>query len=406
MNINTAFWVRVALFNLCIVALLGSIMRYKIGFELPFFDQKYLQESHSHFAFTGWITHTLYFLIAALFRSNLPAINEKRYTTLILVNLLSAYGMLVSFSIQGYGPVSLTFSTISLLTGYVFSWVAYKDANRLPVTHPGKNWIKAALLFSVLSTVGTMVLSWMMATRQFDQTTYLGSIYFYLHFQYNGWFLFACTGLFLDAIKSTSLNPKYIRYSFWLFFLAGIPAYFLSTLWAKIPAWLYVFVVVAAVLQVIGWWFFIKMIRENLDKIKLLFTKTVLLLLLIVALSLSLKLFLQLGSTHPEISHLAFGFRPIVIAYLHLVLLLIVTVFLLVYLSGTDVLHQKKTTRISLLVFVAGVILNEMVLAIQGIAAFSYTVIPLVNEALFCIALLLLGSAMVLAFSQLRSAKN
>lgn len=129
-------------------------------------------------------------------------------------------------------------------------------------------------------------------------------------------------------------------------------------------------------------------------------------LFLLVALSLSLKLFLQLGSTHPEVSHLAFGFRPIVIAYLHLVLLLIVTVFLLVYLSGTGLLLQKKTTQVLLLVFVAGVILNEMVLAIQGIAAFSYTVIPLANEALFFIALLLLGSTAALAFSQLRSAKN
>lgn len=403
MNLKASFWVRIALLNLCIVALLGTTMRYKIGFELPFFDQKYLQESHSHFAFTGWITHTLYFLLVMLFRSNLPSIQEKRYTVLILVNLLSAYGMLVSFAMQGYGPVSLTFSTMSVLTGYVFSWFAFKDASRLPVEHPGKNWIKAAIVFSVLSTVGTMILSWMMATRQFDQTTYLGSIYFYLHFQYNGWFLFACFGLFLDAVKSTPLNPKYVRYSFWLFFLAGIPAYFLSTLWAMIPAWLYALVVLAAVLQVIGWWYFIKLIRQNLDKIKMLFSKTILMLFLLVALSLSLKLFLQLGSTHPEVSHLAFGFRPIVIAYLHLVLLLIVTVFLLVYLSGTGFLLQNKTTRIALVVFVTGVILNEITLAIQGIGAFSYTVIPMANEALFLIAIVLFSSTATLAWSHWRS---
>ena len=46
-------WVRIAVINLAIVAVLGTVMRYKIGFALPFLDQKFLQESHSHFAFTG-----------------------------------------------------------------------------------------------------------------------------------------------------------------------------------------------------------------------------------------------------------------------------------------------------------------------------------------------------------------
>ena len=31
-----------ALFNLVIVALLGVLMRYKIGFEFPYLNQKYL----------------------------------------------------------------------------------------------------------------------------------------------------------------------------------------------------------------------------------------------------------------------------------------------------------------------------------------------------------------------------
>ena len=141
MNPNSKLWVRIALINLCIVALLGTLMRYKIGFEFPYLNQKYIQEAHSHFAFTGWITHTLYFLIVMLFRSNLPSINEKLYGRLIIANLLTAYGMLVSFFYQGYGPVSITFSTLSVLVGYVFSYVALKDIARLSSTHPAKNWL-------------------------------------------------------------------------------------------------------------------------------------------------------------------------------------------------------------------------------------------------------------------------
>ena len=63
MHFNSKFWLKFSLLNLLIVALIGLLMRYKIGFEFPFFDQKHLQHSHSHFAFSGWISHTLMVLM-------------------------------------------------------------------------------------------------------------------------------------------------------------------------------------------------------------------------------------------------------------------------------------------------------------------------------------------------------
>ena len=63
MHLNSKFWLKFSLLNLLIVALIGLLMRYKIGFEFPFFDQKHLQHSHSHFAFSGWISHTLMVLM-------------------------------------------------------------------------------------------------------------------------------------------------------------------------------------------------------------------------------------------------------------------------------------------------------------------------------------------------------
>lgn len=399
---KTNSWVRIALFNLFLVAILGAIMRYKIGFSLPWLDQKYLQEAHSHFAFAGWITHTLYFLLISIFRSGLPQINERVYRRLILVNLFSAYGMLLSFPFQGYGPVSLAFSTLSVLTGYVFSWYALKDAGRLAAGHPAKNWIRAAIWFGLLSTAGTMVLSWMMASHHYNQNIYLGSIYFYLHFQYNGWFLFACIGIFMDRIRVFNPDRKAIRLSFLLFSTAAIPAYFLSTLWANLPAWLYVVVVAAATAQVIGWYVLVTVIRKNMPHLKTAFNRMVLYLFLIVALALTLKLTLQLGSTIPGISKLAFGFRPIVIAYLHLVLLLIISVFLLAFIYGTGLIRTNKMAKYALIAFTTGAVLNESVLAVQGIFSFSYTVVPMANETLFGIAVLLVSAAALLAFSQSR----
>jgi len=122
-------------------------------------------------------------------------------------------------------------------------------------------------------------------------------------------------------------------------------------------------------------------------------------LLILISLAFTLKLCLQLVSTIPVVSKLAFGFRPIVIAYLHLVLLLIISVFLLTYLFGTNLLRQSRWSRAALLIFVSGVILNECALAAQGIAAFSYNIVPGVNTFLFVVALILLTGAVLLAAS-------
>jgi len=402
MKLNSTFWIRVVTINLCVVAFFGTVMRYKIGFAFPHFEQKYLQEAHSHFAFSGWITQTIFILIIRLFQNNLPTIKDKVYQGLLIANLVSAYGMLISFAIQGYGPVSIVFASASLIVGYIFSYFAFRDAMRLDASHPSKNWIKAAIVFGILSTAGTIVLSRMMVTHQYDQATYLGSIFFYLHFQYNGWFMLACFGIWLDGIKTVLLKENNTRKAFWAFFLAGIPAYFLSTLWAHLPVWLYSFVVIAALLQVLGWWWIIRTMNANKTFISGLFPKLVSWLLIIVSLALTLKLLLQLASTIPVVSKLAFGFRPIVIAYLHLVLLLIISVFLLTFLFGTGLIRPSRASRTALLIFVTGVILNEIVLATQGIAAFSYTVIPGANQALFGIALILLTGACLLASAQFR----
>jgi len=400
MRSDSKSWVRIVIINLVVVALFGTLMRYKIGFAFPHFEQKYLQEAHSHFAFSAWITQIIFILMIRLFRNNLPFIREKIYSWLLIANLLSAYGMLISFSIQGYGPVSVTFATTSILVGYIFSYFAFRDAMRLDIDHPSKNWIKAAILFSVLSTAGTFVLSHMMVTRQYDESTYLGSIFFYLHFQYNGWFMLACFGIWLDSIKTVLVHTDFIRKSFWAFFVTCIPAYFLSTLWAHIPAGLYVLVILAAILQVIGWWYFIRAMMANKNSISGLFPKLFSRLLILVSMAMTLKFLLQLVSTIPVVSKLVFGFRPIVIAYLHLVLLLIISVFLLSFLFGIGLLRQSRPSHIAIMIFVSGVILNEIVLATQGIAAFSYTIIPYANEILFGIALVILTGACTLAVSQ------
>src|SRR5690554_4116958 len=97
MGFKIDFWLKFSLVNLFLVALLGSLMRYKIGFDFPFFVQKNLLHSHSHFAFSGWISHTLMVFMVYYLKNKLDAVSLSKYTKLIIANLVCSYGMLLFF---------------------------------------------------------------------------------------------------------------------------------------------------------------------------------------------------------------------------------------------------------------------------------------------------------------------
>ncbi|WP_264369710.1 hypothetical protein [Flavobacterium lacisediminis] len=383
-----------------LVALLGLLMRYKILFEFPLLDQKSLQHSHSHFAFAGWVTHTLMTLLIAFLQKHdtLHKIALKKYNLILIGNLICSYVMLISFIIQGYGAISITFSTLSIFISYWFTYVFFKDCKQLEKSSVAIKWFKAALFFNVISSLGTFALAYMMATKNIHQNEYLASIYYYLHFQYNGWFFFACMGLLLDFLKVTNSSNRIYSQSFILLFWSCIAGYFLSTLWLDLPLWIYSITAISAVVQVIVWYLLLKTIVKENKTIFVNLPEYLKYLIVFISLALSVKFLLQLGSTVPAISELAFGFRPIVIAYLHLILLAIISLFLLFYVYANDFVAINKKTILGLILFSLGVIFNEVVLGIQGVASLSYTLIPFINESLFGIAILLYASILWTTF--------
>ena len=400
MLFKTSFWIRFSIFNLLLVAFLGLLMRYKIGFEFPLLDQKSLQHSHSHFAFAGWVSHTLMtLLISFLQKHDLKNnIAFKKYNSILIGNLICSYVMLFSFIIQGYGAVSITFSTLSIFASYWFAYVFFKDCKQIETKSTAVKWFKAAIFFNVISSLGTFALAYMMATKNIHQNEYLASIYYYLHFQYNGWFFFACMGLLLDYLKVTTSSNRIYSQSFILLFWSCIAGYFLSTLWLDLPLWIYIITAISAVVQVIIWYLLFKTIIKENKSIFVNLPGYLKYLIIFISLALSVKFLLQLGSTVPAVSELAFGFRPIIIAYLHLILLAIISLFLLFYVYANNFVVINKKTILGLILFSLGVILNEVVLGIQGVASLSYTLIPFINESLFGIALLLFTSILWTTF--------
>jgi len=393
-------WQKISLFNLFLVSLLGVTLRYKIAFSLPFINQKFLLEAHSHFAFAGWISQVLMaFIVKYLYEKDVN-IQMKKYQRLLLANIITAYGMLLSFPFQGYGAISIIFSTLNIFVSYAFALFVWKDLNSLKANCVSHNWFKASLAFNAFSSLGVFLLAFMLATKSVQTNLYLATEYFFLHFQYNGWFFFACMGLLQAYMISKNIAPanKISKMIFWLFFIAAIPAYFLSALWLPIPIWVYVMVVIAAAIQCVGFIILMNHLVKSRKLVAQNLSKQTKLLWLFALIALVIKLSLQMVSVVPSLSTLTVGFRPIVIGYLHLVLLGVITIFLIGYFTEVNAVHHKSFYT-GVTIFVGGIIINEILLMIEGAAALTYTSIPFINELLFAAALIMFSGLLVLNVS-------
>ncbi|WP_026898800.1 hypothetical protein [Daejeonella oryzae] len=395
-------WLTVSFLNLLLVAVLGFILRYKIEFSLPFIEQKYVLHSHSHFAFAGWITQTLMVLLIHHLALTHGEQILKKYRWLLYANVVTAYGMLISFFLQGYNYLSISFSTLSILVSYCFAIYYWKDLNRIKENKVSSLWIKAALAFGVFSSLGTFGLAYMMINRLTDQNWHLANIYFYLHFQYNGWFLFAGIGLLVSRLEILYKSVKNLKFAFLLFCFACIPAYLLSILWIPMSAFTYGIIIFAVIAQLAGWFLIIKFWITNKDIVNKQFSKHGKILLFLSGTAFSIKLLLQTASVHPALSQLSYGFRPIIIGYLHLVLLAVTSIFIIGYIFSFELIAVTKKIKMGAYIFIAGILINEILLMLQGVAALIYNVVPHINLMLLVAAVILFTGTSIIFLSMLK----
>ncbi|MBS1621004.1 MAG: hypothetical protein JST10_11200 [Bacteroidetes bacterium] len=400
MNSPLKRWLQISLFNLMLVAFIGVLMRYKIAYAFPIVDQKNLLLAHSNFAFAGWVTQALMSLLVNYLVEKGDHSAFTRYRPLLLANLVTAYGMLLSFPFLGYGFLSIGFSTLSIVVSYVFAFKYWRSLNRLSIKNSSHSSFKAAVLFNALSSAGAFSLALMLLTRSVQPDRYLASLYFFLHFQYSGWFFFACLGLLINYLIKYGVPDSKLKKIFLLFVIACPPAYFLTELWLPIAHWIYVLIVAAVILQLVGWWWLFQLIKKAAHLIKENISQLSKALFVLCAFALTLKFLLQAISVIPSLSYLAFGFRPIVIGYLHLVLLGVITLFILAYITALNHIKVNKATQTGITVFTAGIIINEILLMIQGVGDLYYRAIPIISPLLLIAALILFSGMAIIVLSQ------
>ncbi|MCZ2472845.1 hypothetical protein G9H62_08340 [Aquirufa ecclesiirivi] len=394
------FWVQIALFNLVVVAILGVMLRYKIAFSFPLIHQKHLLHGHSHFAFSAWVGQMIMTLLAFILRERNSGKEPFEFRTLLAGNTLLAFFMLFAFVYQGYGPISIFFSTVSTAINFLFCFRVWAFIRKSQVVSTGDYYIQASIIFNVLSSIGTMYLAYLMSNKINHPEKYLASVYYYLHFQYNGYFIFSCLGLFAYFLDHLGITLTHSGRVFWLLAGSLAPAYLLSIMWVKLPLFWYVILVLAAIIQFGAWFYWLYQVKKKQSEIYHGVPVMVRFLWILVALATSLKFGLQLLSIIPSLSEYAFGFRPVVIAYLHLVLLGVVSLFLMGFAIWKGYIQWNSLLKWAFGLFVGGIFFNECILMLQGMSFLNLVQIPFSNEILFGVAVLMFLGALGIFVSQ------
>jgi hypothetical protein len=364
-------WTTLSLLNFVIISLAGVLLRYKIAFRLPLINYEYLLNAHSHFAFAGWISTALFTAFVYVLTENRATI-KKSYLYLFNLSQIANFGMLFSFLLEGYGTVSISFSILSIIFSYWFAWQYWKDLTKSNLALLVKYFARGALTFYVISSIGPLLLGYIIANKIFDKTLYHNSVYLFLHFQYNGWFTFGILTIFFQILYSKKIlfNEKKGFLVFKLLGTACLPAYCLSILWTNPPVWIYILAALAGFVQLAGAVLLLEMIygiRKRLTAELENLAKTFMLLSLA---AFCIKFLLQALSAIPLLSHYASGTRPVIIGYLHLVLLGFISFFLFGFFLKEKLFRPVTGFwKISLIIFIIGVLANELFLMIQGLSS-------------------------------------
>ncbi len=384
-------WSKISLLFLLVIALVGTLMRLSPFLHLPL-AYDHLLHAHSHTAFQGWVYTAMMLLLANLFLSK-EQIQSGKYALQFKLAVVVIAGVLVTFSMQGYGLYSIICSTLFQLLNYWFIFRFFKDARQLPASI-SLRWVKTGLWLGLLSSLAPFAIGALSAKGQGGSEAYQSAVYFFLHFQYNGWFQFVALGIFFKWLEmdGVSFDVKNARLFYGLFTIAVIPAYLLSLLGMSFGRVVWVPAAIAALLQMLGLRAFYRMMVGSTKAWFSTKNNWVNAFLWFAAGSLFLKYILQFLSVFPPIQVVAFSSRNLIIGYLHLCLLGVITCFFIALFFELKWLELRKATKIGSALFLIGFLATEALLGVSGMGWGSALLPLLLFSGLMAVGIALLLS--------------
>jgi small basic protein len=230
-------------------------------------------------------------------------------------------------------------------------------------------WISAALFFLVLSFLSPLLLGYISISGGKGTALYYAAVQFFLHFQFNGWLLFVVLGLMWDIIeqKNISLNPYYMKWGFRLLVISCFFTFALAVAWSTPHPIVYlinslgvIIQLAAAILLCIAFYKNIHLIKEKLDK-------TLFYIFSIVIVFFFIKIIVQSAVVLPDIAVIAYTIRNYILAFIHLMLLGVISAGIIGIAHYYNLLNlNNSTSRNAIVIFSIGFLSTELLLFIQG----------------------------------------
>lgn len=357
-------WIICCFFNFIIASMMGLLMRFYYLFRITNINYIYLLHAHSHVAMLGWAYMMIYVLIVRFFIPKETS-DKPIYNQLFWITEFTVIGMMISFPIQGYALFSILFSTLHILLSYVFCWLVFKDCSKNK--NAAEKLLITSVLFMVFSTFGVWCLGPTVKILGKQSDFYQIAIQFFLHFQFNGWFLFAILGLFIKQFKN-EIEVKQFKIFLILqilatFFTVAFPiSWFVEN---QILNWINTF---GVLLQLVSFIYFYKMLKPQINHFKSTIDSVTKWPYSFALTSLFLKIAIQLVVLFPNLGEVSHHIRNLVIGFIHLTTLGIITGFLLGILLQNNFLPRKAfLLKIGVKYFFFGYLITELLLFLQGI---------------------------------------
>ena len=346
--------------------------------------------AHSHLALIGWLFIAAFLIFLLFYKEDFQ---HKIHPKLILMTLIvTSLFMFLAFLYQGYGILSVALSTLHIFVEYwavVYVWLNIRNRKMPGVA---KLFIIGGLIANVVSSLGPYVLAYLSATQQTHLALFDVAVYFYLHFQYNGWltlFLIGMFLLFLDKMHIT-VNNRLIKFSFLIYFIALFPGFLISALWVGLGPILEIVASVASVGQWVAVILFLVALKNGIKQIYVRLPRLSYYTLMLALFLFILKSTMELGLISPTLADLVNNTRDVIIGYLHLTLLGFLTLFVLFMFQKLGVIQKGRFSIISFIIFTVGFLLNELLLFLNVLGDWTnWYRIPAYPELLFVAAITL-----------------
>lgn len=399
-------WFKVALINLLVAASTGALLRFAFVREISWMDFRHFLHAHSHLATLGWAHLALFVFLVNIFLAGKD--KKRKYQPVFWLTQLSVAGMYICFLLWGYGTASIAFLILNVLLSYLFIYHFLHDLrfegspNAFSV-----RFARTALYFLLLSTLALWAIAPIMILNMQGQAIYYTVIQFYLHFQFNGWFVFGVFALFLRFLENLGvpLSKGMARPFYYLLVTSCYLTFALAVTWSNPEPWLFWINSSGVLIQLAAWYYLVVLVRSVRSRLPAGLSSPATILLKAAYWSFNLKILIQAAVALPLVATIAYTIRNFSIGFLHLLLIGVITFFLLAAgIQNGSVPGHLKIVRIGTALMIAGFASSELLLFLQGTmfwAAFGF--LPYYYEMLFTTAMLMPVGLGLLIFPSLRA---